>query len=114
VNGSVSFTPEWIGLCLWGIWCLLLFAGKITLMLSPGEMKMQFRTLGIRGRMRAGETHRLHNLRYSRSSWGFNMQDESKVEIDEDLKTRRIAWGITEPEALALIDKMMEVYSFPK
>jgi hypothetical protein len=36
------------------------------------------------------------------------------MQIDEDLRTHPFAEGITEPEALALIGKMMEVYSFPK
>ena len=114
VNGSASFMPEWIGLCLGGVWLLAIFAGKQILTLNPVEMKMQFRTLGVRGRAVSVETHRLHNLRYSPSSLGWSMQDESKIQIEKDLKTRNIAWGITEPEALALIGKMMEVYSFPK
>jgi hypothetical protein len=36
------------------------------------------------------------------------------MQIEENLKTHTFAEGITEPEALALIGKMMEVYSFPK
>jgi hypothetical protein len=38
----------------------------------------------------------------------------SRIELDRDGKTRKLAFGITEQEAHALIEKMMEVYDFSK
>jgi hypothetical protein len=36
------------------------------------------------------------------------------MQVDQELRTYHFAEGITEHEADALIEKMMEVYSFPK
>lgn len=111
-----SFVPLWIGLFLSVIWFTMMFTMKQILTLSPAQMGFQTRTMGIGVRKGTRATSGLRNLRFVPSeygNWTF-MNDMSRIEIDRDCKTRKFAFGITEQEADALIEKMMEVYSFPK
>jgi len=55
-------------------------------------------------------------VRYKASEFGdgWSVNQMSRIQVDRDSKTRNFAFGITELEAGALIDKMMEVHNFRK
>jgi hypothetical protein len=116
IAGPASFAPECVGLFLCVLWFTLLFTIKQILTLNSTEMAIQTRTFGIEVKNGAYATDRLQCLRFVSSDYGDGvlMSDMSRIEIDRDLKTRKFAFGITEQEADALIEKMMEVYDFPK
>jgi hypothetical protein len=111
-----SFAPVWIGLCLVVLWFTMIFTTQQILTLNPGEIVIQVRIFGIGVKKRAFATSRLQCLRFVPSEYGdlISMNDMSRIQIDRDFKTRNFAFGITEQEADTLIQKMMEVYKFPK
>ncbi|MGA3370408.1 MAG: hypothetical protein ABSC48_01470 [Terracidiphilus sp.] len=113
---ALSSIAVWIGACLVILWYTMIFTIKHVLTLNPAEMTIQMRFFGIRVRQRTIATSRFHNLRYAASEYGdwASLNSMRRIEIDRDSKTRKFAFGITEKEADALIEKMMEVYNFPK
>lgn len=114
-TSPASFAPEYIGLFLAAIWFTWLFTIKQVLTLSPTEMEIQTSTFWVDVKKGAYATSRLQNLRFASSDYGeeVSMIEMSRIQIDRDFKTRNFAFGITEQEADALIEKMMEIYNFP-
>jgi hypothetical protein len=95
----------------------LMLTGRAVLLLEPSRLTIEFRSFWIKRSTSKYLTARLENLRFVDASSREEIRNEyrqSEMQIDEDLKTHPFAEGITESEALALIGKMMEVYSFPK
>lgn len=99
-------------------WLLWSLTGETAVTLNPAKMKIQRLVLGIEWDTRIFATCDVHNLRYiaPTSMWYRNEPDpnSSKIQFQENGKKRRFAGGITEKEACALIDRMLEVYKFPK
>jgi hypothetical protein len=112
--GPASFAPEWTALCLVVVWFTMVFTTKQVLTLNPAELTIQARLFGIGVRKRSFATSRFHNLRFASAEYGLSMNDTNRIQIDRDFKTRNFAFGISELEADTLIDKMMDVYRFPK
>jgi hypothetical protein len=79
-------------------------------------MTVERRTLGIFPKSGTVSTRELSCLRYdcSGTGLGFGIDDLNKVEIVREGKARMIALGVKDSEAYALIDLMMEVYTFPE
>lgn len=106
----------WVPVSVIGVFLLMLTA-RTVLLLDPSLLTIEFRSFW---RMRSKSkfpTKRLDSLRFVDASNREEIRNnyrQSEMQIDEDLRTHPFAEGITEPEALALIGKMMEVYSFPK
>jgi hypothetical protein len=110
------FTLDLIGLLFVAMWFTMIFTIQHVLTLNPAEMTMQVRMFGIGVRKRTYATSCLYCLRFGPSEYGnyLTMDMMSRIQIDRDGKTRNLAFGITETEADALIEKMMEVYKFPR
>jgi hypothetical protein len=120
ITVPVSFVQFWIvlgiGLCLGILWFTMIFNIKNILTLNSVEITIQAHIFGIEVKKRTYATNRLHCLRFKPSEYGelISMNDMSRIQIDRDCKTRNFAFGITEQEADALIEKMMEIYKFPQ
>jgi hypothetical protein len=120
ITGPAAFVQFWVilgvGFFLGVLWFTMIFTIQHELTLNPTEMTIQTRTLGIGVRKRTVATSRLHCLRFEPSGYGdlMSINNMSRIQIDRDCKTRNLAFGITEQEADTLIEKMMEVYKFPK
>lgn len=114
LTGLSRFIPIGIGFVLCVGWFVLVFTIKHVLTLNPAEMTVQTRTFGIGVRSRTYATSRLQNLRFVASEYGdwISIGDMSRIEIDRDFKTRKLAFGISEREADALIEKMTAIYDF--
>jgi hypothetical protein len=98
------------------IWAM---TGQTVLILDTAELKIQRRAIGLDWYERHFAAQDAYNLRYiqPREIWAFRTDTDpstSKVTIQSLRKTYTIAHGISEREACALIDRMMEVYVFPK
>jgi hypothetical protein len=98
---------------------LWMLTARSVLSLDQSEFTIEHRYLGrtIRNNTLKRSTSRLGHLRFvsaSNREETRNTYRQSEMQIDEDLKTHPFAEGITEVEILALIGKMMEIYSFPK
>jgi len=105
-----------IFLVLRSIWAM---TGETVLTLDMTELKIQRRAIGIEWYERRFAAQDAYDLRYiqPREIWAFRTDTDpgtSKVTIQSSGKTYTIARGITEREACALIDRMMEVHAFPK
>ena len=120
LTGPESLVHFWlvlgVGIFLVILWFTMVFTTQQVLTLNPAEMEIQVRMFGIGVRKRTVATSRLRHLRFVPSEYGdwVSLNDMSRIQIDRDFKTRDFAFGITELEADTLIEKMMEIYKFPK
>ena len=92
------------------------FKGKTTLTLDPVEMELVRHVLGIEWSARVFPTREVRNLRYLPSS-GYKigrMYIPSVFCFESGEKTHTFASGATNVEAFALIEKMLDVYPFPR
>jgi hypothetical protein len=92
------------------------FKGKTTLTLDPAEMKLVRHVLGVEWSTRVFQTREVRNLRYLPSS-GYKLGRTyipSVFCFETGEKTHSFASGATNIEAFALIDRMLDVYAFPR
>jgi hypothetical protein len=90
------------------------FFGQTILTLDSTALNVTQVLAGINLRSRSVPTNDVRNLRYrpvDRRGWK-GMSGVICFESGE--RTHKFASGISDAEAFALIDKMLEVYSFPK
>jgi hypothetical protein len=104
------------GLLIWSL------GGRTMLLLNQTEMTIQHRVMGFEWDKRTYATSQVCNLRYvpsfKSSGWsGSNYEQtyhQSQIRFEAEDKTRSFASGLSDIEAFALIDKMLEIYNFPK
>jgi hypothetical protein len=99
------------------LWSALVSTGKTILTLNPSMLIIQRRPPRFKRRTNRYSTGGLNDLRFVASSNREEIRNgwnQSEIQFDQDLKTQNLAEGITEPEARALIDRMMAVYKFPE
>lgn len=121
--GQLIFAVIWalaeVGVVIAMIWSL---TGRTILTVNQSEVSLQRRILGVEWDMRRFATQSVRNLRYipSTSVRGWdgsqltNTQTLSQIKFEADGKSRVFASGISDIEAFALIDRMLEVYNFPR
>jgi hypothetical protein len=100
-------------------WFLWSVAGKTILAMDPFELKLEHQVIGIECDSRRFATYDVKCLRYIPPVYIYAFQTDtnpatSKIQFQAKGKTIRFARGITEREACALFDRMMEIYKFPK
>jgi hypothetical protein len=100
----------------WAVWTV---TGETVVMLDPSMLKIQQRILGIEISTRRFKTIEAWNFRFVRPTrfWALRADTDpgtSKIEFDTPKGTHKFANGIAESEARALIDRMIEVYRFPR
>ncbi len=93
------------------IWSL---AGKTTLTLDSGNLDLTRSVAGFAFSRRSFRTSDVRNLRFQPASGAGRSRRESQLCFEAADKTIRFASGIRDAEAFALIDRMLEVYAFPK
>lgn len=97
------------------IWLLWSFVGKSRLDLDPVELKIVRRILGLSLDTRTFRTREVRNLRYLPHSEFriFKGFIPGVFCFEADGKTHRFGSGVTDIEAFALLNEMLEVYEFP-
>lgn len=111
-----------VGVCFGLVWMAWSITGRTTVTLSPVELEIRRRFIGMEWDKRTFATSGVRNFRYippfSSSQWvGGNYErtyHASEMRFEAGDKTRSFAGGVSDTEAFALIDKMLEVYPFPK
>jgi hypothetical protein len=88
--------------------------GRIILTLDPANLNLRWRVAGIELRDRSFATSEIRNLRYRPLARGGRTRNLSAICFESGSKTYRFGSGIADTEAFALIDKMLDVYPFPK
>jgi hypothetical protein len=121
-NSDRPDTGQWIALLgflalgslalLWLSWS---FAGKSRLDLDPVEFKIVRRILGIQLDTRTFRTREVRNLRYLPHSEFriFKGFIPGVFCFEAEDKTHRFGSGVTDIEAFALLNEMLDVYEFP-
>ncbi|MGO9316638.1 MAG: hypothetical protein ACLPXT_10145 [Terracidiphilus sp.] len=93
------------------LWSL---TGTTTLELNSYQLRISRQMMGMQLGTRSYANADVRNLRFIPNMIRGRSNLPSHIEFEEKDKTRSFAWGVSETEAVALIDKMMEVYKFPK
>jgi hypothetical protein len=93
------------------VWSL---AGNTTLMLDSSTLEINRRIAGIQLDRRSFATTSVHNLRYIPAANRGRRSYGSQICFEADGKTRAFASKIEDAEAFALIDRLLDVYMFPK
>ncbi len=93
------------------IWSL---TGRTTVDLDPSMLKIRRFALGVQIDRRSFPTSDVRNLRFSPPAQRGRNYAQSQIKSEVQDKTLGIGSGIDDAEAFALIDKMLEVYRFPK
>ncbi len=125
LNGEDQSTTNLWGLvgwavssCLFGGWLIWSLAGTTRVALSAAKMTIQRRVFGFELITSTFQTSRMENLRYIAPYWVNNGDGagytRSKVCVTANGWTRTLASGVSEAEAGALMDRIAEVYNFPK
>jgi len=97
----------------WFLWCL---GGKTNLILTRTELILQRKVFGLVLSTRIFQTGTVEHLRYEPPEYTCDAESgytPSRIKFDANGTTRSFATGISDDEAFALIDRMMEVYEFP-
>lgn len=116
---AVLWALGWVLIMAAMIWCL---AGRTALTLDQSEMAIRRRILRMEWDTRRFATKDVRNLRYipsfSLRGWEgtkyTTYTSTSQMRFEADGKTRKFASGISDAEAFALIDRMLEIYDFPR
>ena len=108
-----------VGVCVLACWLLWTLTATTILTIDPSQLRIQRRVIGVEWDTRTFATRDVRNLQYVPPTyiwalWTDTNPNTSKIHFKVKNKTCCIASGITEREACALIDRMMEVYKFPK
>lgn len=93
------------------IWSL---TGRTALEMDPCQLAITRQVLGIRISRRIFSTTDVRNLRYNPIGNRRRHSYQSRIKFEADSRTCSFGAGLEDAEAFALIDKMLEVYKFPK
>ena len=93
------------------VWAL---AGCTLLSLDPSRIEVSRLVAGIPITRWSYATSEVRNLRFQPTSGSGRSRTASAIKFEAADKTRSFAGGISDAEALALIDTMLEIYPFPK
>jgi hypothetical protein len=111
-EGYLVISFAWLSL-----WFVLMLTGKTILTLGPSAMTVQHRPFRFKPSSIKFPPGQLNHLRFVVASNREEIRNEfgqSEIQIDREFRTHHFAEGITEQEADALIEKMMEVYDFSR
>ncbi len=100
----------------WLAWTL---TGDTLVALDSSELRIQTRVLGIDLTTHAFPADQVSRLRFvlpfrKSDSWSVLNRHSTSIEFEAANKPHNFAKGVTETEARALIDKMLQVYQFPR
>jgi len=108
-----------VGFCVAAGWAVWTLTGRTVVSLDLSELKIQRSVAGIALDTGTFANSDVSSIRWIPPTliWAFRTDTDpgtTKMQFAAKGKTIRFACGITEREACALIDGMLEVYKFPK
>jgi len=122
---SPSMTYQLIAVCIYVIgfliflgWLAWTVTGETVLDLDASEMKIQQRTLGIEVASRSFRTREVHSFNYvrPRQFWALRADTDpssSRIRFTVKGKYYYFAKGVSQAEAYALVERMIEIHRFP-
>lgn len=107
-----------VGFFLFLGWLAWITTGETLVILDPGEMKIQRRVLGIEVSSRTFQNHEVHSFNFVRPKpfWALRTDTDpssSRIRFIVAGKYHYFARGVSEAEAFALVERMVEIYRFP-
>ena len=113
------FTSLWLigwafGECFVASAILWAVGGQTLLRLDPATLQIEWSLFGVRLNTRTLSTADVRNLRYCPAVSKGRSSVASRISFESADRTISFAAGISDAEAFALLDKMLEVYTFPK
>jgi hypothetical protein len=99
-------------------WLAWNFTSQTFLTMSQRELKIQHRVMGIDLVTRSFPTGEIFNLKFIPPASSLSAKSEidpktSRLQFQVGKQISSFAAGVTQPEAFALIKKMLEIYPFP-
>lgn len=118
-HNSPAFNLLWLvgwaaGECLVTASIIWSLTGRTTFVLDPYKVQIIRRVMGIQLDKREFAPADIRNLRYMPAGNRGRRSYQSKISFEANDKTCSFGSGLEDLEAFALIDKMLEVYKFPK
>jgi hypothetical protein len=112
---NLFWLPVWaLGECFVAALIIWRLTGSTTVVLDPSQLDITRRSMGIQIDKRTFRCADVRNLRYIPAGNRGRRSLPSQIGFEANDKTRKFASGIEDIEAFALIDKMLEIYKFPK
>jgi hypothetical protein len=93
------------------LWSL---TGSTTLELNSYQLRIVRQMMGLQLGTRSYANVDVRNLRFIPNMIRGRSNLPSHISFEEKGKTRSFAWAVAETEAVALIDKMDQIYKFPR
>jgi len=99
-------------------WVAWTMTAETVVVLNPTEIRIERRVLGVEVAAHTYRTNQVSRLKFISPSKISTQNsvlnpNSSRIQFLMDNKPQRFAKGVTETEARALIDKMLEPYEFP-
>lgn len=111
----------WVWLAGWAVGVVFMTArilwslmGGTSLDLNSHELRITRQMMGMQVGTQSYANADVRNLRFVPAIIRGRATLPSHISFEEKGRTRRIVWAIAEAEAIALIEKMMETYKFPR
>jgi hypothetical protein len=106
-----------LGLCFAVCWVIWSFTNETVLTVNSAEFTIQRRALGIGLATQSYRLEEVHNLRFVHPTkwWASESETDPKtsvIQFRSDELTHSFAEGVTQSEAFALMQKMMEIHRF--
>ncbi len=100
-------------------WLAWITTGETLVTLHPPTVRIQTRVLGIDVSSRSFRTNQIHRIHFSAHTKMLMQRsvvnpNSSCIRFDVNNRRQSFARGVTENEARAMIDKMLQVYQFPR
>lgn len=100
-------------------WLAWITTGQTLLILNPPKVKIQSRVFGLplfSSTYKTSQIHRIHFIAHKRirTQPSIINPNSSYIRFDVNERQEILARGVTEAEARALIDRMLQVYQFPR
>ena len=113
----IAITIYALGFCFAICWLVWAFTNETILTINSVEFSIQRRALGIALSTRSYRLPEVKNLKFVHpSKWWANDKEKdpitSKIQFQSHNITHSFAEGVTEPEASALMLRMMEIHRF--
>ena len=108
-----------VGFIFFAIWLAWTTSGQTVITMNPPEVKIQTRVFGVDLTSRTFQTHQINRMRFIPHTRVVTQRsvinpNSSYIRFEANNRRQRFAKGVSAEEARALIDKMLQVYEFPR
>jgi hypothetical protein len=100
-------------------WLAWTMTGETVVTLNPPEVRIASRVFGVDLSVRTFHTDQIHRMRFVEAKRMATQRsvlnpNSSYIRFEVNDRARKFAKGVSKDEARALIDKMLQVYQFPR